>query len=200
MSFIGFVTELLNVCYNYINNIDISLIFNKIYGVKRYYENYRRISKGNKINILQNSITDSVVLDLFAGSGAVGLESISRGAKKAILCDKNKQAIQIINKNAKKMRIEDKVQILCIDYEKFLNNTQENFDFIYIDPPYNTDYISNSIKLINDRNLLAEDGIIIAETDEEERVKDEIDKLKISINIYDTRKYGRARLIFMRKE
>lgn len=49
------------------------------------------------------------------------------------------------------MRIEDKVQILCIDYEKFLNNTQENFDFIYIDPPYNTDYISNSIKLINDR-------------------------------------------------
>lgn len=66
---------------------------------------------------------------------------------------------------------------------KILNNTQEKFDFIYIDPPYNTDYISNSIKLINDRNLLAEDGIIIAETDEEERVKDEIDKLKTSINI-----------------
>lgn len=151
-------------------------------------------------NILQNKISDTVVLDLFAGSGAVGLESISRGAKRVILCDKNKQAIQIINKNAQKMRVGDKVQILCIDYEKFLNNTQEKFDFIYIDPPYNTDYISNSIKLINDRNLLAEDGIIIAETDEEERVKDEIDKLKTSINIYDTRKYGRARLIFMRKE
>ena len=141
-------------------------------------------------NILQNNIRDTVVLDLFAGSGAVGLESISRGAKKAILCDKN----------AQKMRVEDKVQILCIDYENFLSNTQEKFDFIYIDPPYNTDYISNSIKLINDRNLLAEEGIIIAETDEEERVKDEIDKLKTSINIYDTRKYGRARLIFMRKE
>lgn len=151
-------------------------------------------------NILQNNIRDTVVLDLFAGSGAVGLESISRGTKKAILCDNNKQAIQIINKNAQKMRVEDKVQILCIDYENFLSNTQEKFDFIYIDPPYNTDYISNSIKLINDRNLLAEEGIIIAETDEEERVKDEIDKLKTSINIYDTRKYGRARLIFMRKE
>lgn len=107
-------------------------------------------------NILQNNIRDTVVLDLFAGSGAVGLESISRGAKKAILCDNNKQAIQIINKNAQKMRVEDKVQILCIDYENFLSNTQEKFDFIYIDPPYNTDYISNSIKLINDRNLLAE--------------------------------------------
>lgn len=46
------------------------------------------------------------------------------------------------------MRVEDKVQILCIDYENFLSNTQEKFDFIYIDPPYNTDYISNSIKLI----------------------------------------------------
>ena len=112
-------------------------------------------------NILQNNIRDTVVLDLFAGSGAVGLESISRGAKKAILCDNNKQAIQIINKNAQKMRVEDKVQILCIDYENFLSNTQEKFDFIYIDPPYNTDYISNSIKLINDRNLLAEEGIII---------------------------------------
>ena len=151
-------------------------------------------------NIIQNNIRDSIVLDLFAGSGAIGLESISRGAKKAILCDKNKQAIGIINKNVKKLRVEGKVQILCIDYEKFLKNTQEKFDFIYIDPPYNTNFISNSIKIINDRNLLAEDGIIIAETDEEERIKDEIDKLKISINIYDTRKYGRARLIFMRKE
>ena len=156
--------------------------------------------KESIFNIIQGEIEDAIVLDLFAGSGAIGLEMLSRGAKKAILCDNNKQAIQIINKNAQKMRVEDKVQILCIDYENFLSNTQEKFDFIYIDPPYNTDYISNSIKLINDRNLLAEEGIIIAETDEEERVKDEIDKLKTSINIYDTRKYGRARLIFMRKE
>ena len=151
-------------------------------------------------NIIQNDIKDSVVLDLFAGSGAVGLESISRVAKKAVLCDMSKEAIEIINKNVKKLRMEEKVQILCIDYENLLKNTQEQFDLIYIDPPYNTNYVSNSIKLINDRNLLAEEGIIIAETDEEERVKDEIDKLKTSINIYDTRKYGRARLIFMRKE
>lgn len=151
-------------------------------------------------NIIQNDIKDSVVLDLFAGSGAVGLESISRGAKKAVLCDKSKEAIEIINKNVKKLRMEEKVQILCIDYENLLKNTQEQFDLIYIDPPYNTNYVSNSIKLINDRDLLTKDGIIIAETDEEERIKAEIDNLKLSINIYDTRKYGRARLIFMRKE
>ena len=151
-------------------------------------------------NILQNEIKDSKLLDLFSGSGAIGLESISRGAKKAILCDKNKQAIQIINKNVEKLRVKEKVEVLCTDYEKYLNSTKEQFEYIYIDPPYNTNYISNSIQIINDKNLLTENGIIIAETDEIERVEEEISKLNVSINIYDTRKYGRAWLIFMRKE
>jgi len=149
-------------------------------------------------NIIQNEIKDSILLDLFSGSGAIGLESISRGAKKAILCDKSKQAIQIINKNVEKLRYKEKV--LCMDYENYLNSTKEHFDYIYIDPPYNTNYISNSIKIINDKNLLTEKGIIIAETDEKERIEEEIRKLNISINIYDTRRYGRAWLIFMRKE
>ena len=144
-------------------------------------------------NILQNEIKDSKLLDLFSGSGAIGLESISRGAKKAILCDKNKQAIQIINKNVEKLRVKEKVEVLCTDYEKYLNSTKEQFEYIYIDPPYNTNYISNSIQIINDKNLLTE-------KDEKERVEEEISKLNVSINIYDTRKYGRAWLIFMRKE
>lgn len=151
-------------------------------------------------NIIQNEIKDSILLDLFSGSGAIGLESISRGAKKAILCDKSKQAIQIINKNVEKLRYKEKVEVLCMDYENYLNSTKEHFEYIYIDPPYNTNYISNSIKIINDKNLLTEKGIIIAETDEKERIEEEIRKLNISINIYDTRRYGRAWLIFMRKE
>lgn len=146
-------------------------------------------------NIIQNNIKDSVLLDLFSGSGAIGLESISRGARKAVLCDKNKQAIQIISKNVEKLRAKEKVEVLCIDYERYLNSTKEQFDYIYIDPPYNS-----SIQIINDRDLLTENGIVIAETDEKERVEEEISKLNISINIYDTRKYGRAWLIFMRKE
>ena len=62
------------------------------------------------------------------------------------------------------------------------------------------DFIKTAIKELIETEVLTEETLIIAETDEEERVKDEIDKLKTSINIYDTRKYGRARLIFMRKE
>lgn len=151
-------------------------------------------------NILQNNIRDAIVLDLFAGSGAIGLESISRGAQKAVLCDKNKKAIDIIKKNVEKLRVEDKVKIAFTDYESFLNTSKEKFDFIYIDPPYKTNFISDSIKIINNRNLLSDNGIIVAETDEEERVKNEIKELNVSINIYDIRRYGRARLIFMRKE
>ena len=151
-------------------------------------------------NILQNNIRDAIVLDLFAGSGAIGLESISRGAQKAVLCDKNKKAIDIIKKNVEKLRVEDKVKIAFTDYENFLNASKEKFDFIYIDPPYKTNFISDSIKIINNRNLLSDNGIIVAETDEEERVKNEIKELNVSINIYDIRRYGRARLIFMRKE
>lgn len=151
-------------------------------------------------NILQNNIRDAIVLDLFAGSGAIGLESISRGAQKAVLCDKNKKAIDIIKKNVEKLRVEDKVKIAFTDYENFLNTSKEKFDFIYIDPPYKTNFISDSIKIINNRNLLSDKGIIVAETDEEERVKNEIKELNVSINIYDIRRYGRARLIFMRKE
>lgn len=151
-------------------------------------------------NIIQNDIKDSVLLDLFAGSGAVGLEAISRGAKKAVLCDKNKKAIEVINKNVKKLRAEEKVQILCIDYENYLKTSQEKFDFIYLDPPYKTKCISKSVQLIYNADLLTEKGVIIAETDELEKVINEINEMKLSINIYDTRKYGRARLIFMRKE
>ncbi len=151
-------------------------------------------------NILQNNMRDAIVLDLFAGSGAIGLESISRGAQKAVLCDKNKKAIDIIKKNVEKLRVEDKVKIAFTDYENFLNTSKEKFDFIYIDPPYKTNFISDSIKIINNRNLLSDKGIIVAETDEEERVKNEIKELNVSINIYDIRRYGRARLIFMRKE
>ena len=151
-------------------------------------------------NILQNDIKDAIVLDLFAGSGAIALESISRGAKKAVICDKNKKAIEVIKKNIDKLRMNDKVKIEFTDYEDFLNTSNEIFDFIYIDPPYNTSYISKSIQIINKRNLLSENGIIVAETDEAERIIKEIRDLQIGINIYDTRKYGRARLMFMRKE
>ena len=148
-------------------------------------------------NILQNNIRDKIVLDLFAGSGAIGLEFISRGAKKAFLCEKEKKAIEIINKNVQKMHAENKVKIAFMDYRKFLETSNDKYDLIFLDPPYETNFISKSAELIKEKKLLNDDGIIIAETDQEERVIKELEN--IEIEIYDIRKYGRAKLIFMRK-
>lgn len=153
--------------------------------------------KESMFNILQNNIRDKIVLDLFAGSGAIGLEFISRGAKKAFLCEKEKKAIEIINKNVQKMHVENKVKIAFMDFAKFLETANDKYDLIFLDPPYETNFISKSTELIIEKNLINDDGIIIAETDQEERVIKELKNIKIEI--FDIRKYGRAKLIFMRK-
>ena len=148
-------------------------------------------------SIIQNYIKDSIVLDLFAGSGALGLEALSRGAEKAVLCDKSYEAIEIIKKNINKTHFEEKTKVLCMDYKKCLSSISEKFDLIFIDPPYKLDIAVNSVEIILDNNLLSPDGIIVIETDEEER---EIQKIKTlsNIEIINLRTYGRVKLIFLK--
>ena len=154
--------------------------------------------KESLFNIINNGIIESKVLDLFAGSGSIGLEFASRGAKKVIMCDSSKQAINIINKNIEKTNLKDKVELKQKDSLKFLEELKENkFDFIFLDPPYDSQLISKSIEIIYKNNMLSDEGIVIIETDQEERILKEI--LKFEENIYDIRKYGRVKLIFMRK-
>lgn len=152
-------------------------------------------------NILQFKIKDTKILDLFSGSGAIAIEALSRGAKEAVLCDNSKEAIKIINKNLEITRQKDKATVINNDYIAVLNKIgKENkkFDIIFLDPPYESDFIVKSLEKIIDLNLLDEDGIIIAETDSN------FDKMLISrntkIKIYDERKYGIVNLIFIRKE
>ena len=120
--------------------------------------------------IIQNYISDSVVLDLFSGSGNLGLEALSEGAKEAILVDKNKKACLTISKNIKLLNIEEKVLIINSDYNNFLRNTDYKFNIIFLDPPYKTDYIDKSIKLIEKNDLLDKDGIIICESNDLEKI------------------------------
>lgn len=154
--------------------------------------------KESLFNIIQRDIPESIFLDLFSGSGAIGLEAVSRGAKKAILCDKSKEAINIIKKNIEKTHLENQIELYQLPFEKLLNDKiEEKIDIIYIDPPYKTDFVYNAIKIILDKNLINEDSIVIIETDEEERVIKQIEKL--NIEIVNQRKYGRAHLIFVKK-
>ena len=155
--------------------------------------------KESLFNIIQTKIPDSVFLDLFSGSGAIGLEAASRGARKVILCDKSKDAIQIIKKNIEKTHMEKQTECYQLSYEKLLETKiKEKIDIIYIDPPYKTGLIYESLKIILSKELLNDDTLIIIETDEEERIIEKIKK--IELDIVDQRKYGRAHLIFLKNK
>ena len=155
--------------------------------------------KESLFNIIQTKIPDSVFLDLFSGSGAIGLEAASRGARKVILCDKSKEAVQIIKKNIEKTHMEEQIDCYQLSYEKVLETKiNEKLDIIYIDPPYKTDLIYESLKIILSKELLNDDSLIIIETDEEERIIEKIKK--IELDIVDQRKYGRAHLIFLKNK
>ena len=81
--------------------------------------------KESLFNILQPQIPESIFLDLFSGSGAIGLEAVSRGAKKAILCDKEKSAIQIIKKNIEKTHLEEKIELYQLPFDKLLKEKKK---------------------------------------------------------------------------
>lgn len=152
-------------------------------------------------NILNFDLENAVVLDLFAGSGALGLEAISRGAKKAIFCEKNRNAIEIIEKNIEKTRFTNKSLLIKNDFEKgltYINNQNIKVDIVFIDPPYKTDLAKKSVEKILDIDILNDNFIMVIETDEPERILNDIEDMNITV--YDKRKYGRVSIIFLSKK
>lgn len=153
--------------------------------------------KESIFNIIQPDIQNSIFLDLFSGCGAMGLEAVSRGAKKAILCDKSKDAVNIIKKNIEKTRFSNNTVVLNMDFKLALENEiKEKIDIVYLDPPYKTDFIYKSIEIMLKKSIINENTKIIIETDDKERVLKEIANL--NIKVIDERKYGRAQVIFLK--
>ena len=146
---------------------------------------------------IQVQILDANVLDLFAGSGALGLEALSRGARKAVFCDHSKEAIEIIKQNIIKTHMTEQAEVVMSDYKELLTKTQEEYDIIFLDSPYASDYDIEALDIINSNNILAKDGIIIVETDSEKRIED---ISKLSFNILKIRKYGRVKLVFLNRK
>ncbi len=153
--------------------------------------------KESLFNIIQKEIPDSIFLDLFSGSGAIGLEAASRGAKKVILCDKSKDAINVINKNIEKTHLNEKIELYNLDYETLLKmKIKENLDIVYIDPPYDSNFAIESVKILINQKLVNENSNMIIETDNEEKILEILENEKVEIT--DKRKYGRATLIFFK--
>ena len=119
--------------------------------------------------MIQDYTRDSVVLDLFAGTGNLGFESISNGAKYCYFNDKNIKCTTLINKIIEELNIKDKTKVLNMDYIKALNYLLENkikLDLIFLDPPYKKNILNEIIEFIYNNKLLNENGLIICEIDE----------------------------------
>lgn len=125
-----------------------------------------RVKEG-MFNLIQFGIDDAVVCDLFSGTGALGIECISRGAKKVYFVDKNLEAIKIIKSNLSK--IDGNYEIINDDYLNFLSR-KIKFDIVLLDPPFKTDYGIKAINYIVENDLLNTGGIILFETSDEKEV------------------------------
>lgn len=156
--------------------------------------------KESLFNIIQDKIKNATILDLFSGSGALALESLSRGAKYSYLCDNSINAFKIIQQNIEKTHLKEKTKLFKCDYKKVIKMLPENeVDIVFIDPPYELNLAVNSVKLILENNILKNDGIIVIETDKLEREISQIEKMQ-NIIIYDLRKYGRIKLLFLNRK
>ena len=154
--------------------------------------------KESLFNILQDRIKNSYILDLFAGSGSLGIEALSRGAKYVYFCEINPYAVKIINENLNKTKLANNFMIINKDYKIALKQIKQKIDIIFLDPPYKLDLSGKAIKEILELEILEDNGIIVVETDEVARDIKEIEEIN-EIEIVDKRKYGRANLIFVKK-
>ena len=135
-------------------------------------------------DMIQFDVMDSVVLDLFSGTGALGIEAISRGAKKTYLVDSNQQAIKIIKENLKGIT-EDYVLINQNGLD-FLKSTKEKFDIVLLDPPYKTDLGLKAIEILINENKLNDNAIILFETSDNLQINLDFENFKITRKKYGT--------------
>lgn len=126
---------------------------------------------------IQFDIEGATVLDLFAGSGQLGLEALSRGARKAVFIDSSPQAIEIIKRNVKKTKLEKSSVVYRSDYGSFLLGTKECFDIAFIDPPYSEGILDEALKSVVPR--MSDAGIIVCEHPSDVSVSECVGSFKI---------------------
>lgn len=120
-------------------------------------------------SMLQFDIDSRRVLDLFAGSGQMALEAISRGAKDAVLVEKAKEAVAVINKNIEKTRFVDSCKVFCLDWSDYVRRfAGEKFDIVFLDPPYAAGLYAPALSSLLAANMLKPTSLIVCESDSAE--------------------------------
>lgn len=144
---------------------------------------------------IQMYIPDSVVVDVFAGTGSLGLETASRGAKEVYLVDKSNDTYPLLAENIKNLKFQDFCTALNMDsYDALRKLAAKNkkFDIIFIDPPYCREMIPEAMKIIYENDMLKEDGIIVTKIDSIEEIYDGYEKIKIK----KSKKYGNTTVCY----
>ena len=114
-------------------------------------------------SIVQFDLPGARVLDLFGGTGQLGIEALSRGADSAVFVDSREDACKLIRENLKRTKLEQYGKVIRSDYLSFLKSCREKFNIIILDPPYAEEFLENSLKMITEIDILQSSGIIIAE-------------------------------------
>lgn len=151
--------------------------------------------KESLFNIIHPIEEDAVCLDLFAATGNIGIEFLSRGAKKVYFSEKDKSNVKDLKWNLDHTKLADKAEILEFDYKKNILTIRENIDYVYIDPPYQSDYYMEALKLMLDRRYF-KDALFILESNADYDYSKDLQDLNL---VYE-KKYGKKHLKFYRME
>lgn len=119
-------------------------------------------------SMLRFELEGRTVLDLFSGSGQMGLEAVSCGASSAVLCDKARDAVSVIEKNVEKTRLKDRCTVMCADYMESLRRLSllgKRFDLVFLDPPYATTLLTDALRALQSEGLLKPTTLIVCEGD-----------------------------------
>lgn len=114
-------------------------------------------------SIIQFEIPTAKVLDLFGGTGQLGIEALSRGAKSAVFVDAGEPACRLIRENLKRTKLEADAKVIRADYLEYLKRCREKYDIIFLDPPYAEVFLENALKCIAEIDILQTGGIIVTE-------------------------------------
>ncbi|MEA1976034.1 MAG: 16S rRNA (guanine(966)-N(2))-methyltransferase RsmD [Bacillota bacterium] len=150
--------------------------------------------KESLFSSIQFEIRNSKVLDLFSGSGALGIEASSRGAKEVVLIEQNKKCEISIMNNIKKTRLTN-IKLYIKDSFDFLSQTTEKFDIIFLDPPYKKELEIKAIEYILKYNILKENGLIIIEKDKKDKLNFDFEGLEL----IKEKKYGNTVIVILRR-
>lgn len=147
-------------------------------------------------SIINFDIPGAKVLDLFGGTGQLGIEALSRGAQSAVFVDAREESCKLIKENLKRTKMEKEGRIIRSDYMAYLERCRERFDIIFLDPPYAESFLENSLKRITEIDILQSNGIIVTERPLEKELLLEFDGYTRSRDY----KYGKTLLTIYRKE